>query len=192
MRGRVVRLSPSAATITAPARVAASFAFSFGSAKKVIWSGVACSRDPTWLTSVPASPATRPPRRVAICPSVSGPGIGLFRRRLAFERLDHLVGDVDPRAAVDGVLQDQVELLLLGDLVDHAIRLLHHLGQLLVAALVEVLAELALLALEIAVQLAELALAVTALAFAHGHRVLLDLVLHLLQLGGDARQLLVA
>src|SRR5438045_3924146 len=134
MRGRSVRPSPSAVTITAPARVAARFAFSFGSAKKVICSGVACSSEPTWLTSVPSSPATRPPRRVAICPSVSGPGIGLFRRRLAFERLDHLVGDVDARAAVDGVLQDQVELLLLGNLVDHPIRLLDHLRQLLVAA----------------------------------------------------------
>src|SRR5712671_2106803 len=170
MRGRAVRPSPSAATITAPARVAASFAFSFGSAKKVICSGVACSREPTWLTSVPASPATRPPRRVAICPSVSGPGIALFRRRLAFERLDHLVGDVDARAAVDGVLEDEVVLLLLGDLVDHPLR------QLLVAALVEVLAELALLALELAVQFAELALAVAPLALAHGHRVLLDVV----------------
>src|SRR5258706_1270213 len=192
MRGRAVRPSPSAATITAPARAAACCAVSFGSAKKVICSGVACSREPTWLTSVPASPATRPPRRVAICPSVSGPGIGLFRRRLAFERLDHPFGDVDARAAVDGVLEDEVELLLLGDLVDHAVRLLDHLRQLLVAALVEVLAELALLALELAVQLAELALAVAPLALAHGHRVLLDVVLHFLQLVGDLGQLLVA
>src|SRR6185295_7240143 len=174
MRGRDVSFSPSAATITAPARVAASFAFSFGSAKKVICSGGACSREPTWRTSVPASPATRPPSCAAICPSVSGPGIGLFRRRLAFERLDHLVGDVDARAAVDGVLQDQVELLLLGDLVDHPVRLLHHLRQLFVAALVEILAELALLALELAVQLAELALAVAPLALAHRHGILFD------------------
>src|SRR5882672_6144146 len=164
MRGSAVRLSLSAATITAAARVAVNFAFNFWSAKKVICSGVACSREPTWLTSVPASPATRPPRRVAICPSVSGPGIGLFRRRLAFERLDHPVGDVDARTAVDVVLQDQVELLLLGDLVDHPVRLLHHLRQLLVAALVEVLAELALLALELAIELTELALAVAPLA----------------------------
>src|SRR5678809_409001 len=118
MRGRLVRPSPSAETITAPARVACSLGFSFGSAKKVICFGVACSSEPTCSTSVSPLPATRPPRREAICPSVSGPGIGLFRRRLALERLDHLVGDVDARAAVDGVLQDQVELLLFGDLVD--------------------------------------------------------------------------
>src|SRR5262245_61190793 len=160
MRGSLVMLSPAAATITAPARVAASFAFNFWSTKKVICCGVACSSEPTCATSVSALPATRPPSREAICPSVSGPGIALLRRRLAFERLDHLLGDVDARAAVDGVLQDQVELLLLGDLVDHPVRLLHHLRQLLVAALVQVLPELALLALEVAVQLAELALAV--------------------------------
>src|SRR6185503_19528618 len=110
MRGSAVRPSLSAATITAPARVAASFAFSFGSAKNAICCGVACSSEPTCATSVSALPATRPPRREAICPSVSGPGIALFRRQLAFERLDHLVGDVDARAAIDGVLQDQVEL----------------------------------------------------------------------------------
>src|SRR5262245_46793046 len=175
MRGSLVMLSPAAATITAPARVAASFAFNFWSTKKVICCGVACSREPTCATSVSALPATRPPSREAICPSVSGPGIALFRRRLAcFERLDHRVGDVDALAAVHRILQDQVELFLLGDLVDHPVRLLHHLRQLLVAALVEVFAELALLALEFAVQLAEFALAVTALALAHRHRVLLD------------------
>src|SRR5262245_47066510 len=192
MRGSAVSVSLRASTITAPARVAASLAFSLGSEKKVLCCAVACSSEPTCATSVSALPATRPPRRDAICPSVSGPGIALFRRRLAFERLDHLVGDVDARAAVHGVLQDQVELLLLGDLVDHPVGLLDHLRQLLVAALVQVLPELALLALEVAVQLAELALAVAALALAHGHRVLLDVVLHLLQVARDARQLLVA
>src|SRR5690348_16537287 len=40
-------------------------------------------------------------------------------RLLVGERLDHLVGDVDPLARVHhGVLQDQVELLALGDLLD--------------------------------------------------------------------------
>src|SRR5687767_8125029 len=174
MRGSAVSCSPSAATITAPARVAASLAFSFGSTKKVICCGVACSSEPTWATSVSALPATRPPRRDAICPSVSGPGIALFRRRLALERLDHLVGDVDARAAVHRILENQIELFLLGDLVDHPVGLLDHPRQLLVAALVQVLAELALLALELAVRFAELALAGAALALAHRHRVLLD------------------
>src|SRR5438034_879961 len=53
-----------------------------------------------------------------------------FRGRLAFQRLDHLVGDVDARAREDGVLEDDVVLFLLGDLADDAVRLLHHLGEL--------------------------------------------------------------
>src|SRR2546425_3478548 len=46
-----------------------------------------------------------------------------FRGRLAFQRLDHLVGDVDARAREDGVLEDDVVLFLLGDLADDAVRL---------------------------------------------------------------------
>src|SRR6185295_7926890 len=128
--------------------------------------------------TVSAAPTTRPPRRATICPSVSGPGTRSLRRRLALlERLDHLVGDVDARAREDGVLEDDVVLLLLGDLADDAVRLLHHLRQLLVAALVQVLAELSLLALEVAVQLAELALLGAPLRLAHGDAVLLQVVL---------------
>src|SRR2546422_1139587 len=91
-----------------------------------------------------------------------------FRGRLAFQRLDHLVGDVDARAREDGVLEDDVVLFLLGDLADDAVRLLHHLGELLVAALVQILAELALPALEIAVHVAEFALLGAPLGLAHG------------------------
>src|SRR3989442_15439510 len=109
------------------------------------------SGEPTWLCRFCGSPATRPPSREAISPSVSGPGMSL-RGRLAFQRLDHLVGDVDARAREDGVLEDDVVLFLLGDLADDAVRLLHHLGELLVAALVQVLAEFALPARELAVQ----------------------------------------
>src|SRR5919198_700089 len=117
-----------------------------------MWRGLAPSSEATWCTSVSASPATRPPRRSTICPSVNGPGMQSLRGRLALlERLDHLVGDVDARAREDGVLEDDVELFLLGDLPDDAVRLLDHLRQLLVAALVEILAELALLALVVAV-----------------------------------------
>src|SRR5207249_3921707 len=49
----------------------------------------------------------------------------------------------------------KLQTILLGDLADDAVRLLHHLGELLVAALVQILAELALPALEIAVHVAE-------------------------------------
>src|SRR5688572_11014187 len=193
MRGRAVSFSPTGGTMTAAARVAASLSRCLMLARKAICPAPALSSEPTWLMRVPASPATRPPRREAISPSVSGSGIGSLRRRLAcFERLDHLVGDVDARAREYGVLEDDVELLLLGDLADHAVRLLHHLRQLLVAALVEVLAELALLALEVAVELAEVALAVAPLGLAHGDRVLLQVLLHLLQVAGDLRQLFVA
>src|SRR6266540_2962888 len=191
MRGSAVTLSCSGARMTAAARVSPSFAFSLVLVKNVISPGPACSSEPTCRISVCASPATRPPRREAICPSVSGPGIASFRGRLAFERLDHLVGDVDARAREHGVLEDDVELLLLRDLPDDAVRLLDHLRQLLVAALVQVLAELALPALEIAVQLAQFALLAAALRLAHGHRVLLDVVLHALELLGQLGELLV-
>src|SRR3712207_7072863 len=40
-----------------------------------------------------------------------------------------------------GILEDDVELFLLGDLADDAVRELDHLRELLVAALIEVLAE---------------------------------------------------
>src|SRR5919201_3385769 len=158
-----------------------------------MWRGLAPSSEATWCTSVSASPATRPPRRSTICPSVNFPGMQSPRGRLALlERLDHLVGDVDARAREDGVLEGDVELFLLGDLPDDAVRLLDHLRQLLVAALVEILAELALLSLEVAVQVAEIALFRPALRLAHGDGVLLQVLLHALELIGDARELLVA
>src|SRR5437763_15895201 len=161
-----------------------------------MWPALAPSSEATWCTSVSPSPATRPPRRCTISPSVSGPATVAnarsLRGRLALERLDHLVGDVDARAREDGVLEDDVELLLLGDLPDDAVRLLDDLGELLVAALIQVLAELALLPLEFAVQVAEIALLGAALRLAHGDGVLLHVLLHALQLIGDARELLVA
>src|SRR5689334_1281476 len=159
MRGRVVSCSSAGERITAAARVAASLARCFAPMRKAIWPAPASSSEPTWRITVAASPATRPPRREAMSPSVSAPAIASLRGRLArVQRLDHLLGDVDARAREDGVLEDDVVLLLLGDLADHAVRLLHHLGELLVAPLVEVLAELALLPLEVAVHLAEVAL----------------------------------
>src|SRR5688572_5483984 len=193
MRGRAVSFSVSGETMIAAACVAASLALCLMPERNAIWPSPAASSEPTWRIMVPASPATRPPRREAISPSVSGPGIGSLRWRLpCVERLDHLLGDVDARARENGVLEDDVELLLLGDLADHAVGLLHHLGQLLVAPRVEVLAELALLALEVSVELAEVAFLGAALVLAHGDRVLLQVVLQLLQLAGDLGQLLVA
>src|SRR3954470_19056901 len=162
-----------------------------------MWRAAAASSEATWCTRVSGAPATRPPRRCTISRSVSGPGTvakaGSLRRRLVgFERLDHLIGDVDARAREDRVLEDDVELLLLGDLPDDAVRLLHHLGELLVAPLVEILAELALLPLEVAIEVGEVAFLGAALRLAHGDGVLLHLLLHALQLVGHARELLVA
>src|SRR5688572_6670451 len=169
MRGRAVSFSACAETMTAAACVAASLALCLMLVRKVISPAPACSSEPTWRIRVRASPATRPPRREAISPSVSGPGMASLRGRLAcFQRLDHLVGDVDARARVDGVLEDDVVLLLLRDLADHAVGLLDHQRQLLVAPLVEVLAELALAALEVAVLVVEFPLLGAALALLHG------------------------
>src|SRR5688572_30253513 len=185
--------SQSAARTIAEACVAASFARWRGSERKLISPAPALSSEATCRTVVAGSPATRPPRRAAMSPSVSAPGMGSLRGRLArIERLDHLVGDVDTRAGEHGVLEDDVELLLLRDLADHAVRELDHLRELLVAALVQVLAKLALLSLELAVHVGELALAVAPLRLAHGHGVLVEVVLHALQLRGDLRELLVA
>src|SRR5687768_10227684 len=192
MRGSVVSASNSPERITADARVAARRALNRALERKLISPACACSSEPTCRTRVAGSPATRPPRRWAISPSVNAPCMTLFRGRLAVQRLDHLVGDVDARAREHGILEDDVELLLLGNLADDAVGELHHLRKLLVPALVEVLAEFALLPLELAVRVGELALAVAPLRFAHGHRVLVEVVLHALEIRRQLGELLVA
>src|SRR5437763_9387157 len=113
--------------------------------------GPAESMVATPVSGAATSPTASPPSRATISRRVSvGTPASLGR-----EGLDDLLGDVDAPAREDRLLQDQVELLLLGDLVDHARRALLHLGELLVAAHVEVLAHLALLALEIAADVGE-------------------------------------
>src|SRR5947209_16112538 len=129
MRGSVVSLSTSAPSTTAPARVAASFERQRLPMKKLICRASARSSEATCCTSVSALPATRPPSRCTISPRVSGPATGftdsLRGGRLApVEGLDHLVGDIDARAREDGVLEDDVVLLLLGDLADDPVGLL--------------------------------------------------------------------
>src|SRR3954447_21592465 len=198
MRGSVVLLSACASSTTAPARVAASFERYRLPVKKLMCRASARSSEATWCTRVSALPASRPPSRCTISLRVSGPATGftadsLRGGRLApVEGLYHPVGDVDARAREDGVLEDDVVLLLLGDLTDDPVRLLYDLGQLLVATLVQVLAEFALLPLEVAVQLVELALLGAPLVLGHGDAVLLQVVLHALELVGEPRELLVA
>src|SRR5262245_5125766 len=109
----------------------------------------ACSSAATCRISTCGSPATRPPRRAAICASVSAMSFG---GRLAFQRLDHSLGEVDARVRVHRILEDDVVLLLLGERADRPVRLLEHLRQLFVAALVQVFLELAAPALEIAIE----------------------------------------
>src|SRR5262249_4258247 len=149
--------------------------------KKAIWPCAARSSVPTCRIRTWASPTMRPPSCDAICASVYGPGMS-FGGRLAFHRLDHLVGDVDARIGVGGFLKDYVVLLLPRDLADHAVGVIDDLGELLVAPLVHVLAVLALLALELAALVVEFALLVAPHVLRHGDAVLLELVLHALEL----------
>src|SRR4029453_14523002 len=114
MRGSEVEASASFARSTAEALAAASFSRCLALERKVIAPAAAFSSDPTCRMGVPGSPATRPPGRGTIPPSVNPPAIGSLRRGLArFERPDHLVGDVDAGACEHRVLEDDVELLLL-------------------------------------------------------------------------------
>src|SRR4051812_14289525 len=151
-----------------------------------MWPGPAESIVATPVRGEATSPTASPPSRATISRRVSvGTPASLGR-----EGLDDLLGDVDAPAREDRLLQDQVELLLLGDLVDDAGGALLHLGQLLVAAHVQVLADLALLALEIAADVGEAPLLVAAAGLGHGHVVALELglqvapvLLHLGELG---------
>src|SRR4051794_23239516 len=87
---------------------------------------------------------------------------------LVGKRLDHLVGDVDALTGVDHrVLENQIELLVGGDLLDDLVRALLDAGELFVAAQVQVLAEFALHALQIARLVGEVPLLVAALGFGH-------------------------
>src|SRR3990172_2995818 len=98
----------------------------------------------------------------------------------------------EARIRVGGFLEDDVVFLRLGDLADDAVRLLDHLPEFLVAARVHVLPILTLLALELAVEIGEVALLVAALRLGHREPVLLQLVLRALELVGDLAELRLA
>src|SRR3954451_23076431 len=115
--------------------------------------------------SSPPSASTRSPRRSCTAASLGG-----------VERLDHLVGDVVLGIDVDRFLQHQVVLLLLGDLLDDAVGALEDLLEFLVLARREVFLELAALALELAVLVDQLLLALRALAFGQRGGLSLELV----------------
>ena len=95
------------------------------------------------------------------------------------------------------ILQDQVEFLGLGDLHQDLVRALLHRRQFLVAAQVDVLAELALHALQVARLVGEVALLVAPLGLAHRRAVLVEhrlqvahLLAQLLQVGVARREFL--
>src|SRR5690606_723754 len=93
---------------------------------------------------VPGSPISRPPRASTKVPRV----MTKTSPRLlgVVQGLEHLVGDVEPGVDVGGLLHDQVVLLGLGHLLEHAVDLFQYLLQTLIAPQRQVLLELALLA----------------------------------------------
>lgn len=125
-------------------------------------------------------------------PLTRRPALGHDGSATGVELLDHAVGDVQLGTHVDGVLQDQVELVALGDGLDGPVGLVQHGGQLFVAALVQVLAELALTALEVPIHVGELTLATGTVAVGHDRALLLEVLGGGTQAGAEILDLLVA
>src|SRR3990170_4286195 len=194
MRGNTVTSRSACGSITAAARVARSCGRYLRCARNAMSPGPADSRVATCLIVTSGLPTTSPPRRSTISASMNARWavIPLFRRLAVVQRLDDLVGDVDARACPDRFLENNVVLLGLGDLLHHPVGALDDARQLLVAALVEVLARLTLLALELAIEIRELTVTLGALGLGHGHRVFLERVLQALQLIGQLAEFLVA
>src|SRR3990170_8966502 len=194
MRGTDVASCCACATTTAAARVARSCGRYFPWARNAMSPGPADSRVATCLIVTSGLPISSPPRRSTISASMNARGavIPLFRRLAVVQRLDDLVGDVDARACPDRFLEYNVVLLGLGDLLHRPVGALDNPRQLLVAALVEVLARLTLLALKLPVEIRELALALGALGLGHGHGISFQRILQALQLLSHLAEFLVA
>src|SRR5690606_13723079 len=110
----------------------------------------------------------------------------------AAQGVDDLIGDVHTRADRDGVLDNQVVILLLGDLLDRGVGLFHDGGKFLVAAAVEIFLEFAALALQVGIHVLELALTLDALGLGQHGGVLVELLGFGTQAVGQALQFLVA
>src|ERR1700748_3229311 len=140
----------------------------------------------------------KPGARSFACPVCSGTRLLLGSRRAGrrgcagAEHLDHLVRDIDARAHVNRFLEDEVIVLLLGDRLDHLVRAIEHRGKFLVAPLVQVFTEFALLALEIRVELGELALLERTVGGRHRGATLVELIRHRLELGRHVLQIMVS
>src|SRR3569623_216717 len=121
-----------------------------------------------------------------------------FRGRVYFPRprlfstqgLHHAIGDVVLGIDVDGLLDDQVEFLRLGDVLDRLARAFLDLAQFFVAAQVEVFAEFAPLALQFEIEIVEIAFLRLAVAVRHGHAILVELRLQVTGLLGQFLQFL--
>src|SRR5712691_7174797 len=133
----------SGATITAVAREISSCARCLRPPTKAIAPKPAASSGATWVTRSVPSPSSVAPTRSARSASrhpaapATGLASGIARPRqgtgeiglLVGKRLDDLVGDIDALACKDhGILQDQVELLNLGHLLNHLVRALLDAG----------------------------------------------------------------
>ncbi len=106
--------------------------------------------------------------------------------------LDDFFGNIEPRADPYDVLHDQIVLFRLGKLLDRLIGLLDDRGVFLVLAQVEIFTEFALFPLEFARQLVEFLFLGTPIRLGHGKGVLLQSLLHSLQLLRHALKILIA
>src|SRR6266550_2527623 len=162
------------------------------------WSRVA-TRDITVSPSPESSAPTRPARSASRTPRFEFEGIAAEKPKcearraspaplFVGERFDHLFGDIDALARIhDGILQDQVELLGLGNLQDDLVRALLESCELLVSPQVHVFAKLSLSALQITRKIREITLFVAAIIFRHRCAVLVE---NSLQIAHLLRQLL--
>src|SRR5471032_977475 len=107
--------------------------------------------------------------------------IGRQARLIRGQRLQHLIGDIDARTHVHRLLHDQVVMLRLGNLLDHLVCLIQHGSKFFIATLVQVFAKFALFALEVLVELRQIALLGGAVGRRHGGAVLVHCVRHGLQ-----------
>src|SRR5258706_4507638 len=122
-----------------------------------------------------------------------GPADSLARTRFV-QRLDDLVGNVDAGVRPHDlfVLKHDIELFGLGDLLHRPMGALDQTFELSLAPVPQILVEFPVSSLKVRVEVAELALPLLALRLRHGHGVLLQALLHLLQLLRQPRELLTA
>src|SRR5262252_10340384 len=138
------------------------------------------SRSPSMVAA--RRPAPRSSTAAASSANVSCGRPAAMRLFAAVQRAQHFVGDVDACAEINGILDDEVVFFLLGQLAHDLLRPLQQGLQLFVATLIQILAELALPLLEVAIHVGEFALAARAVGFGEHRAVLFEASRGLLQL----------